>query len=124
MTDLNTKQRILKSSIQLFNEYGLVNVRLQQIATETGISVGNLAYHYRNKEAIIAALTKYVTTEFEDILSTYRIFPNLLDFDNQLIRYFDFLQKYPFLFLDSIEIMRTFPELHEARNQCNKKFVT
>ena len=51
-----TKQKILNSSINLFNKKGLVNVRLQQIADESGISVGNLAYHYYSKKAIIQAI--------------------------------------------------------------------
>ncbi|MEO1260412.1 MAG: TetR/AcrR family transcriptional regulator [Bacteroidota bacterium] len=123
MNDLSTKQRILNSSIHLFNEYGLANVRLQQIANETGISVGNLAYHYRNKEAILSAVTEQLFAELENVLSNYRIFPNLLDFDNQLTQYFSFLQQYPFLFLDSIELQRTYPPLHKERIRCIKKML-
>ena len=123
MNDLSTKQKILNASIQLFNEYGLANVRLQQIANETGISVGNLAYHYRNKEAILAAVTKQLFSELDNVLANYRVFPNLLDFDNQLTQYFSFLQKYPFLFFDSIEIQRTYPLLHNDRKRCIKKIL-
>lgn len=39
MTAKDTKRKILHASLQLFNENGIVNVRLQQIADETGISV-------------------------------------------------------------------------------------
>ena len=49
----NTKQKILNSAINLFNKKGLVNVRLQHIADESDISVGNLAYHFYSKKAII-----------------------------------------------------------------------
>ncbi|MEM8908435.1 MAG: helix-turn-helix domain-containing protein, partial [Bacteroidota bacterium] len=38
MSDLNTKQKILRAAVQLFNDHGMANVRLQQIADEIGIS--------------------------------------------------------------------------------------
>ena len=79
MPDLNTKQKIINASIQLFNAHGIANVRLQQIAAETGISPGNLAYHYRNKEAIVQAVNEELYQEVAEVLSAYRIFPNLMD---------------------------------------------
>ncbi|MBX2877258.1 MAG: TetR/AcrR family transcriptional regulator [Saprospiraceae bacterium] len=115
MADLNTKQKIIKASIRLFNENGLANVRLQQIANEIGISPGNLAYHFRNKEAIIEAVNEDLHQEAAEILSTYRIYPNLIDFDNQLSKYFSFIQKYPFYFLDMLEIQRHYPEIQSKR---------
>jgi len=42
-----TKQKILKQSLQLFNELGISNVSLRDIADEAGISVGNLQYHFK-----------------------------------------------------------------------------
>lgn len=56
-----TKQKILDSALRLFNEKGIVNVRLQHIADESIVSVGHLAYHYANKEAIINALYRALT---------------------------------------------------------------
>lgn len=47
-----TKQRIILNAKKLFSQNGIANTRLQQIADETGISVGNLAYHFPNKEEI------------------------------------------------------------------------
>lgn len=115
MADLSTKQKILNASIQLFNENGMANVRLQQIANEIGISVGNLAYHYRNKEAIVEAINEDLYEESTTILSSYRIFPNLIDFDHQLGKYYDFIQRYPFYFFDLIEIKRHYPEVHAKK---------
>lgn len=124
MPDLNTKQKILNASIRLFNENGLANVRLQQIANETGISVGNLAYHFRNKEAILDAVVENLDEEITEILATYRIFPNLIDFDHQLSKYFSFLQKYPFYFMDSLEIERVYPEICSRRRDQITKMIS
>ncbi len=121
MQDLNTKQKIILSAVKLFNEYGMANVRLQQIASEIGISTGNLAYHYKNKEAIIEAVYIDLYEELDDILSTYRVFPNLIDFDHQLSKYYDFILKYPFYFLDLLEIERNYPDiLSKRRNHIGK----
>ena len=38
-----TKQKILLAALQLFNENGIANVRLQHITDEAFHSIGNLA---------------------------------------------------------------------------------
>ncbi len=120
---MTTKQKILNAAIQLFNEYGLANVRLQQIADEIDISVGNLAYHFKNKEAIVEAVVDNLEDEVMDILSNYRRFPNLMDFDFQLSKYFQFISNYPFYFLDLLEIERTYPEIHTNRQHNAAKMI-
>ncbi len=124
MSDLNTKQKILNASIRLFNTNGMANVRLQQIAKDIGISPGNLAYHFRNKEAIIEAINEDLYQEAGEILTTYRLFPNLFDFDNQLTKYFDFIQKYPFYFLDLLEIERHYPAIRSKRKIHISKMIS
>lgn len=106
-----TKHRILEASVLLFNREGLANVRLQQIADETGISVGNLAYHFKNKEAIVTAVYESLFEELKQILSTYLSYPSLNDFDDQLNRYYAFFQKYRFYLIDLFEIERSFPDI-------------
>ena len=115
MADLNTKQKIIQAAIRQFNEFGMANVRLQQIAQDVGISPGNLAYHFRNKEAVVEAVIDELYNEDKEILAAYRLFPNLIDFDNQLSKYFSFIEKYPFYFLDFLEIERYYPEIQQKR---------
>ena len=90
MENLTTKQKILESAIRLFNGDDMANVRLQQIADETGISVGNLAYHFKNKEAIVTAVYEGLFEEFAQILSTYMSSPKLTDFNDQIEQYHRF----------------------------------
>lgn len=119
----STKQKILKSAIELFNSRGLVNVRLQQIADDSGISVGNLAYHYYSKKAIVQAIDTELGEELELLLSIDQNFPSLIDFDNHLGRYFFLLNRYSFYFLDLLEIERAYPKIHSKRVEYMEKMI-
>jgi len=111
----NTKKNILQSAIFLFNTYGLVNVRLQQIADETGISVGNLAYHYYSKKAVVIAIDNQLEGEITPLLHLESDFPYLIDFDNHLSNYYNLIKQFSFYFLDVLELERAYPKLHEKR---------
>ena len=93
---LSTKQRILSASIRLFNEYGVDAVRLQQIAEEIGISVGNLAYHFKTKDAIIDVVHEQAIEEFSYIFRQYLQSPDLAGFDHQLSLYYQFFRSNQF----------------------------
>lgn len=106
-----TKQKILDAALLLFNRDGLVNVRLQHIADEAFVSVGNLAYHYANKEAILRALYDSLAGQQEALLAEYRIVPLFDNIDRLLRRTFALQQAYIFFYLDTLEITRAYPEI-------------
>lgn len=55
-TNMKTKDRILQSSIELFNRQGVVAVTTNHICKALEISPGNLYFHFANKEEIIRSI--------------------------------------------------------------------
>jgi AcrR family transcriptional regulator len=60
-----TRQRILDTTLALYNEHGEPQVSTSLIAAELGISAGNLHYHFRRKDELSAALLDRFVAEFE-----------------------------------------------------------
>ncbi len=112
-----TKTKILKAALQLFNANGLVNVRLQHIADEALISVGNLAYHYPNKESIVLTLYQDLEQAQRELLKEFRIVPLFDYLDHLLVLTFELQQRYVFFYLDTLEIVRAYPSVRRAHQQ-------
>ncbi len=115
-----TRRRILKASLQLFNERGFINVRLQHIADACGISVGNLAYHYPHKEAIVFALVDELFGELALVMANYNAVPLFEHIDNVLRQLYALEQRYAFYFLDTLEIYRHYPKLARYAEEKNR----
>lgn len=64
-----TRDRILETSLMLFNSEGESNVTTVDIANEMEISPGNLYYHFKGKEVIIEELFDQFDAEMNSILN-------------------------------------------------------
>jgi AcrR family transcriptional regulator len=60
---MKTKDRIVQTSIELFNRSGVVAITTNHIAKELNISPGNLYFHFANKEEIIRQIFKQMAKE-------------------------------------------------------------
>jgi len=115
MTD--TKESIFHTAIQLFNSLGVNNVTLRAIAKELGISPGNLAYHYKNKQLIIEDAFKRMEAERNSILTGVQEIPSLEKVYDQLVPIYLVEKKYLFLNLDAIHIIRNHPEFAQIQRE-------
>ena len=119
-----TKQRIIKIAEKLFFEIGIANVRLQQIADAAKISVGNLAYHFRNKEAIVEAAYEDVLKDLSQMLYKDVKTTDLRDFDELFGAIFHLVNTYRFCFNNVWEISRYHPVIQNRwENFLRKKLV-
>ena len=101
-----TRQRILDVTLGLYNDLGEPNVSTSLIATELGISAGNLHYHFRRKDELSAALLEQFVGELDTLLppSGWRAH-NVEDVWLLLHLILELLWRYRFLFRDLSGIM-------------------
>lgn len=101
-----TRQRILETSLAMFNEQGEPNVTTNHIADELEISPGNLYYHFRNKDDIIEQLfQRYEERMDSALVAPEGRLPNLEDIWLQLHLVFECIWEYRFLYRDLVDIL-------------------
>src|SRR4249919_3629479 len=101
-----TRQRILDTSLAMFNAQGEPNVTTNHIADELEISPGNLYYHFRNKDDIIEHLFGRYEERIDTALAapSGRL-PGLEDVWLQLHLVFECIWDYRFLYRDLVDIL-------------------
>jgi len=101
-----TRERILDTSLAMFNAQGEPNVTTNHIADELEISPGNLYYHFRNKEDIVEQVfTRYEARMDDALLVPEGRLPNLEDVWMQLHLVFECMWDYRFLYRDLVDIL-------------------
>ncbi|WP_026993791.1 TetR/AcrR family transcriptional regulator [Flectobacillus major] len=108
---LNTKEKILASALYLFNRFGFVSVRLQHIADEVGMSVGNLAYHFKTKDEIIEKLYQQLVYEQQRLLADLRMIPLFVNINRHVENSFLLQKEYSFFYTDTLEVVRAYPAI-------------
>ena len=96
---------------------GFVNVRLQHISDDTIISVGNIAYHFKNKEALVSALFGEWEKLLKEALIEFRHTPIFANVDRIFTSTQEVQEQYRFFFTDILEIQRAFPALFHKIQQ-------
>lgn len=107
-----TKEKILAVALDLFNHEGESQVSSVDIASVMGISPGNLYYHYKGKDEIIAALFDDFEDEIKQVLNG-PITTSLILQDNWIYLYIIFEEIYDFRFFykNMSEILTRIPQL-------------
>ena len=101
-----TKPNILFAALKLFNENGFVNVRLQHIADEANVSIGNLAYHFPTKKDILAKVYEELVQRQVELLNDLNIVPLFENLDRHWTTVFEIQSEYAFFYQDTLEITR------------------
>ncbi len=106
MAPRQTAERILETSLAMFNAQGEPNVTTNHIADELEISPGNLYYHFRNKEDIVEQVfARYEARMDQTLLVPEGRLPNLEDVWMQLHLVFECMWDYRFLYRDLVDIL-------------------
>ncbi|MEK7751856.1 MAG: TetR/AcrR family transcriptional regulator [Acidobacteriota bacterium] len=101
-----TRERIIETSLGLFNRFGEPNVTTTVISDEMNISPGNLYYHFRNKDEIIEEIFRAFEREIEDTLAApQQRAPDVEDTWLFLHILFELIWKYRFLYRDLNDLL-------------------
>lgn len=111
MTSLKTQEKIKSKAISLFNEFGTGDISIGRIASDAGISRGNLQYHYADKQELIRAIYLDIARE---VLSNWEgddKQPTLKHMAEMFVRQLDYVWRYRFLYREMVSLIRADTQL-------------
>ncbi len=102
---MKTRDRILNTARELFNARRFGNVTTAELAAECGIAEGNLWYHFKNKRALLEALTEMFLVDVEDRLAIMPSDPEhiLEQYATMLLALMSEIRRYRFLYRDQAD---------------------
>lgn len=95
---LDTREKIIKISIELFNEKGIQNVSIRDIASKSNISIGNLTYYFKKKNDLIHATLEVLSERLSVALARPTELASLEFGVDYLIRIYTTFWEYRFYF--------------------------
>ncbi len=110
MATSKTRDRILETSLALFNAHGLPSVSTHRIAAELGISPGNLHYHFKAKRLIVEWLVRRFTQRLTVLGQAAEAVRAVDDLWVSLHLTFEAVNEYRFVFRDMAYIEGEYPE--------------
>ncbi len=106
MTSQKTQGRIKATAISLFNEFGTGSISIGRIASEVGISRGNLQYHYANKQELIRAIYQDIAKE---VLSNWEgddKQPTVSHMAEMFVRQLNYVWRHRFIYREMVLLVR------------------
>lgn len=118
MPPLKTRDRILLTSLELFNLCGEPNTTTIDIANEMDISPGNLYYHFRNKDEIITELFAMYESAMNEVLDPPKESNlEMLDYWMYVHLVFEKIWEFRFLYRDLVNILERNERLQKRFNR-------
>ncbi|MDC0661821.1 TetR/AcrR family transcriptional regulator [Marinobacter sp. SS21] len=109
---IKTRDRILITSLSLFNTVGEPNVTTLLISDELDISPGNLYYHFKSKGDIVTELFDQYETEMRDLLAVPQDAAISLDQISIFLHLmFEAVSRYRFLYQDLVNVLSRYESL-------------
>ena len=97
---MNTKEKILIASKELFREQGFGAPTLNLLAQKIGISRGNLTYYFKDKDALLEALSEEMWVKYEANIGRAMQFPSWGSTNEVTKVYLELQKEYSFIFQD------------------------
>ncbi|MBU2514643.1 TetR/AcrR family transcriptional regulator [bacterium] len=120
---MKTKEKILKTAVEIFNEHSVSEISVNQIAGKMGISPGNLRYHYKTKEEIIRTIWNTMTSQLDTIWSNPEIHTHEPAIAGLLFNLGNLFYSYRFLYLELPHLLNKDPDLREEYRRRTERII-
>lgn len=97
---MTTREKIIQQATAYFNRAGFGATSLYELAHELGMSRGNLAYHFKDKDALLEGIADEMWGRILAARNTSRQLPSFENLHNEVQLYYRFQKEYAFIFLD------------------------
>lgn len=125
---MTTKEKILNQATALFNKEGFGATNLYELANRIGMSRGNLAYHFKDKDILLQAIAEQMKEKLAMEMAKSRQLPSFENLHKEVQLYYKFQQEYSFLFMDQEafrhpHVQRMFREMARKTVAANKAAI-
>lgn len=122
---VKTRDRILDTSLALFNTVGEPNVTTLLISDELNISPGNLYYHFKSKGDIVTELFGRYEDELSDLVTVPEDADISLDQQGIFLHLlFEAIARYRFLYQDLVNVLSRYDNLQTRFRRLLRKKET
>lgn len=99
---MTNRETIILNAQKLFNKNGYGAVSLFEIAQESGVSRGNITYHFKDKDRILEVLVEEMMAKIEKVKYQSKQFPSFENLNITARLMYDIQSEYSFIFFDSL----------------------
>ena len=112
---MKTAEKILLTSLEMFNEQGETNVTCVDIAIELDISPGNLYYHFKGKEVIVSALfDMYLSRTSKILVSPDSENINIPEFFHYILQLLESASLFQFIYRNPTDLIQKYPAISRS----------
>ena len=118
-----TKKKIILAAVKLYNKQGMFNVLNSEIAKQADISLSNFNYHFKTKADLVYAVCGYMRTIIEERISNNQVMTQDGHALNLTKIYLEFELDFRFFYLDTHNILKTFPQIEKEMHSQIKESI-
>lgn len=97
---MNTKFKIIKKAISLFNKEGFNTISMQELALKLAMSRGNLTYHFKDKDSLLKMIAEQMWAKMEQERHRTRRLPSFENVHNEVLLNYKIQKEFSFIFID------------------------
>lgn len=98
---MTTKQKIIQGAKSYFNQNGFLASSLFELAQQLDMTRGNLTYHFKTKDLLLAAISEEMWAKMEESRRRSRQLPSFENMHNETQLMYRIQKEYGFILLDN-----------------------